>query len=167
MSDTAKRRYLDFFTYFKYILTRKKIKWLTGGSSLRYSTFFRCASISWFQVSESVIDVFLQLAHLRVFQIIYYLVWDEHSCTLVSFYLSFLIPINVSSSKPQTIENSFIKANQRVFVTTNIRFTGSLSNTVRRIFPPKGTHPLGGKKWYFAFKKRIKKGLKWTKGEIC
>ena len=33
--------------------------------------FFRCASISWFQVvSEWVIDIFLQLAHLRVFQII-------------------------------------------------------------------------------------------------
>ena len=31
---------------------------------------FRCASISWFQVvSRSVSDIFLQLAHLRVFQI--------------------------------------------------------------------------------------------------
>ena len=31
--------------------------------------FFRCASISWFDVvSGSVINIFLQLAHLRVFQ---------------------------------------------------------------------------------------------------
>ena len=39
--------------------------------------FFRCASISWFQVvsgwvSQWVIDIFLQLAHLRVFQIIFF-----------------------------------------------------------------------------------------------
>ena len=39
----------------------------------KWKGLFRCASISWFQVvTESVIHLFLQLAHLRVFQIYFY-----------------------------------------------------------------------------------------------
>ena len=40
-----------------------------GLPSVSWLRIFRCASISWFQVvRKSVIDIFLQLAHLRVFQ---------------------------------------------------------------------------------------------------
>ena len=43
----------------------------SGSSSILMATIFRYASISWFEVvRKSVIDIFLQLAHLRVFQII-------------------------------------------------------------------------------------------------
>ena len=47
--------------------------------------FFRCPSISWFQVvSERLIHLFLQLGHLRVFQIIFQVIflfsifWKHH-----------------------------------------------------------------------------------------
>ena len=66
---------------------------------MMYSTYgiFRCASISWFQVvSRSVSDIFLQLAHLRVFQIIHIALISNNTLNTFIWYLSFCIVIHIA-----------------------------------------------------------------------
>ena len=51
-----------------------------------FQIIFRCSSISWFEVVSKSVTFFLQLAHLRVFQIIHYFFkWCKPSTDLYKY----------------------------------------------------------------------------------